>query len=299
MMADTVTSRDAASGEISRDGSYVDWPCAIAGAVVSSAVSFVLFTFGSGIGLSIVSPWSGAGSSMVTFAILATLFTVVVQVSAFAAGGYLAGRMRRPWNDSKSTEIEYRDGVHGALVWAVGALLGALILAATAGGLARGAVDVSSAARSGNSSTDMSAYAIDGLLRSNRVPEALNVPGQGQGSDALRLEIGRLMAGAARGDFNPADRTYLAQLVASRTGLSQAEAEARVDQTISKAKAVADKARKGGIIAAFLAAASLMAGLVAAWSAAMIGGSHRDQGIIWRGLARHEAATVTRAAVRR
>ncbi len=76
-----------------------------------------------------------------------------------------------------------------------------------------------------------------------------------------------LMGGFARGDIQARDREYLAKLVAARTGLSQQEAQARVDQTITEAREAAaraeteariaaDKARKAGILAAFLAAAS-------------------------------------------
>jgi hypothetical protein len=117
--------------------------------------------------------------------------------------------------------------------------------------------------------------------------------------DLGRGEIERLLAGSlARGEIVNADRTYLAQLIASRTGLTEPEAAVRIDQAVVTIKATADRARKTGILAAFLAAASLLAGLVAAWSAAMIGGTHRDQGIIWKGLARRELPTPTRPAPR-
>jgi hypothetical protein len=298
-MADTIMTRDAAPSNNQRDGSYIDWPCALAGAAIAGAVSFVLFTFGSGIGLSIVSPWAGIGSSMMTAAVLATLFAVLVQVGAFAAGGYLAGRMRRPWNDTKPAEVEYRDGVHGALVWAVGVLFGAVIVAMTAGGITRGAADVGAmAARSASTSTDTTTYAIDGLFRSNIPYDPNRDPDQQSG--AMRAEAGRLLAaGIGRGEMSLADRTYLSQLVANRTGLTMPEAVMRVDQAIVTAKATVDRARKAGVLAAFLAAASLLAGLVAAWSAALTGGAHRDQGTIWRGFARHHVPTVTPAAQRR
>jgi hypothetical protein len=298
-MADTVMIREATPSDNQREGSYIDWPCALAGAAIAGAISFVLFTFGSGIGLSIVSPWAGTGSSMMTVAVLATLFAVLVQVGAFAAGGYLAGRMRRPWNGTKPAEVEYRDGVHGALVWAVGVLFGALLLAMTAGGVTRGAADAGMmAAQTASTSTEPTTYAIDGLFRSNIPYDPNRDPGQQSG--AIRAEAGRLLAtGVGRGEMSMADRTYLAQLVANRTGLTMPEAVLRVDQAIITAKATVDRARKAGILAAFLAAASLLAGLVAAWSAALTGGAHRDQGIIWRGFARHDVPTDMRVAQRR
>ena len=38
-------------------GAYVDWPAIVAGAVIASAISFVLFAFGTAVGLSITSPY--------------------------------------------------------------------------------------------------------------------------------------------------------------------------------------------------------------------------------------------------
>ena len=49
--------------------------------------------------------------------------------------------------------------------------------------------------------------------------------------EAVRAEAGRIFAAnTVTGEFNADDRAYLAQVVASETGLPQAEAEARVDQ---------------------------------------------------------------------
>ena len=63
----------------------------------------------------------------------------------------------------------------------------------------------------------------------------------------------------------PADRTYLAQLAAQRTGLSQADAEKRVDEMMAqvdaaatKVREAADAARKAGLSATFAAFLSLL-----------------------------------------
>jgi hypothetical protein len=85
---------------------------------------------------------------------------------------------------------------------------------------------------------------------------------------------------AARGDLSPADKSYLAQLVAQQTGLPTQEAEARVTQVSNEAaritKEAADKARKAAVAAGFLTAASLLLSLAAAWWGAQRGGHHRD-----------------------
>src|SRR5687768_5399427 len=52
-MAITPTAVDVSVGDNAR---YVDWTAIFAGAVLASAISFVLFTFGAGLGLSLTSP---------------------------------------------------------------------------------------------------------------------------------------------------------------------------------------------------------------------------------------------------
>ena len=272
----------AASPHAARDGSYVDWPCAMAGSVTAAAVAFVLLTFGSGIGLSIVSPLRGTGLSTVTLAVLTSLWVVVAQVGAFATGGYLAGRMRRPWTDAKAEEVEFRDGVHGVLVWAVGVAIGAVLFTSAVAGTTRMTTDAGTAGAGRSSISDTNAAVVDALFRSTTPP-------QSGSSNEHRAEAGRiLITGIGRSNMAAADRSYLVQLVAARTGLSRPEAEQRVELVITSAQVAADRARKAGVVAAFLAAASLLAGCAAAWSAAQLGGMHRDQGLIWRGFARHE-----------
>lgn len=274
--------RGAATPQATREGSYVDWPCAMAGSVTAAAVAFVLLTFGSGIGLSIVSPLSGSGLSTVTLAVLTSLWVVVAQAGAFATGGYLAGRMRRPWTDAKPEEVEFRDGVHGGLVWAVGVAIGAFLFATAVAGASRIAADAGIAAAGRTSMSEANSAVINSLFRSTRPP-------QSESGTEYRAEAGRiLITGVGRSTMAAADRSYLAQLVAARTGLSQPEAEQRVDQVVASAKAAAERVRKAGVVAAFLAAASLLAGCAAAWCAAQLGGMHRDQGLIWRGFARHD-----------
>lgn len=85
----------------------------------------------------------------------------------------------------------------------------------------------------------------------------------------------------------PEDKTYIAQLIAQRTGLSQQEAEKRVDDTIAKAKAAmdeaatkakqaADAARKAGAGLALWSFIAMLIGAFVASYAATIGGRHRD-----------------------
>jgi len=95
---------------------------------------------------------------------------------------------------------------------------------------------------------------------------------------ASRAEVTRLW-GSSIGenrDLGPADRTYLAQVVAARTGLSQADAEKRIDQVVNEAKAAADHLRRGLATLSFWTAAALLFGAFAASLAAVEGGQLRD-----------------------
>ncbi|HEY9347214.1 MAG TPA: hypothetical protein VIQ53_17975, partial [Inquilinus sp.] len=87
----------------------------------------------------------------------------------------------------------------------------------------------------------------------------------------------------AAGSLPPADKTYLAQLVAQRTGLSQADAEKRVDEVVAqidaaaaKAREAADAARKAGLSTAFAAFLALLIGAFIAAVSASLGGHLRD-----------------------
>ena len=109
------------------DIGYVDWPAIFAGTALAVALSFVLLTFGSAIGLSVTSFEAGEGVSLRWLGIASGIWFLWVAVTCFAAGGYLAGRMRRPVPGSSVDEVEVRDGANGLVVWAMGALVGAML----------------------------------------------------------------------------------------------------------------------------------------------------------------------------
>ena len=75
--------------------SGVSWAAIFAGAVVACALTLVLLTFGTGLGLTLVSPWAGAGVSATTFKITTGLYLIVIAMIASSLGGYLAGRLGR------------------------------------------------------------------------------------------------------------------------------------------------------------------------------------------------------------
>jgi hypothetical protein len=268
--------------------SYLDWPAVFAGAVVASAISLVLVTFGSAIGLSLTSPFDNTGMSAVGLAIALGLWLVWVQVSSFMAGGYVTGRMRRRAYDATEHESDVRDGMHGLVMWGTGVLVGALFLALSAGGAATTAATAAGGAaqaaveKMANAAQGTNPFspAVDTAFRSSR-PEA------GNSADARNEAMAIVARGVANGDIPEADRTYLTQVIAARTNVPEDEAKTRVDTMITNAQQAAEEAKQKAqrakhfaVIAAFLAAASLAISAAAAFWAAGMGGRHRDEGTV-------------------
>ena len=276
-MIDTVVIQPGVdTGEPSVAG--VSWAAVAAGAVVSCALTLVVLAFGIGLGLSVVSPWSGSGVSATTFKIGTGLYLVVIAMLSSSVGGYIAGRLRSRWIGVQGDEVYFRDTAHGFIAWALATVLGAVLLASPAahllGGTAAGVTQ--GAAASAGRAGPMDGY-VDTLLRSD--PAAAPNSGQNSGNAAdSRGEMVRLFTSSFRngGDLKPADREYVAKVVAARTGLSQADAEKRVNDVVTQAKADADAARKAAEQLAFWLTASLLIGAFCASLAATEGGGLRD-----------------------
>lgn len=275
--------------------SYVDWAAVIAGIVLASAISLVLLAFGTAIGLSFTNFRTFEGVAPIWVAIAAASWLLWVEVSSFMAGGYLAGRMRRRFNDATEHESDVRDGAHGLLVWAGALVVGAIIatggVSAVASAIGSAASTVTNAAATvaddAGEAVDGNAYFVDQLFR---LPEGTTAP-PATGTD-YRAEAARIFAQSAiSGSTSDADRLYLAQLVAANTGLTTEEATARVNEVETavanartEALEVAEAARKTAVIAAFLTAASLLVSAVGAYWAAMKGGNHRDKATVFAGV---------------
>jgi uncharacterized membrane-anchored protein YitT (DUF2179 family) len=120
--------------------SGVSWAAVIAGAFVAAALSLILLSLGTGMGLSSVSPWSNIAASASTISRAAIVWLILIQIIASAMGGYLAGRLRTKWATIHTDEVYFRDTAHGFLVWAVGLVVTASFLAAAATSMIGGAV---------------------------------------------------------------------------------------------------------------------------------------------------------------
>src|ERR1035437_9780029 len=277
-MIDTVVIQPGAeTGEPSVAG--VSWAAVAAGAIVSCALTLVVLAFGIGLGLSVVSPWGGSGVSATTFKIGTGLYLVVIAMLSSSIGGYIAGRLRSRWIGVHDDEVYFRDTAHGFVAWALATVLGAVLLASPAsnllGGAAAGVTQgaVSSASRTG----PMDGY-VDTLLRSDAPAAQNSGQNSGNASDS-RGEMVRLFTSSLRNggaDLKPADRQYVSKVVAARTGLSQADADKRVNDVVTQAKADMDAARKAAAQLAFWLAAALLIGAFCASLAATEGGGLRD-----------------------
>lgn len=253
--------------------SYVDWSPIVVGAVAAAALSFVLLTAGAAIGLSIVSPYPSQsfGKSAAT---LATAWMLVVSIGSFLVGGYLAGRLRMTWGEGHPDEVEFRDGVHGFLVWSLSILLGGLLT------VLAGSSTTLLGMQSGKSPTyaiersSVLAPTVDALLRN--VSTTAGQPA----APELRDEVTRLLVTAvAVGPMSGADKAYLAQIVSQRGGLPAADADKRVNDALAESRRAIDDARHVTVLVGLVTTTALLFGLAATWYAAQRGGHHRDHNI--------------------
>src|SRR5690606_23805517 len=111
-----------------------------------------------------------------------------------------------------------------ALSSAIGTGVQAASTVASGAALGASAGATSSTGESG--ATDATSYFVDALFRPAD-PTRLAAPGVEGDASAAAQASRILIASAAAGEVSAEDRTYLGQLVAARTGLSEADATAR------------------------------------------------------------------------
>jgi hypothetical protein len=268
------TTSGAYSGEASWNreshSSGVSWAAVIAGAFVAAALSLTLLALGAGFGLLTVSPWSNAGVSASTVGAAAIIWLIVIEIVASGVGGWLAGRLRTKWAAIHTHEVYFRDTAHGFLVWAVAVVISAAFLGSAASAMVGGA------AMSAESGGPENPYFVDMLFR----PETggAGSPAVNADDSALRGEAAVILANALRqSDTAAADRTYLAQMVSKRTGLSEGGAAARVDEVVRQAREAADAARKATARLLLWTFLALLIGAFCASYAATLGGRQRDE----------------------
>ena len=297
------------------NGSAISWGSIFAGAAAAAVLSLILLLLGAGLGLSSISPWANNGVSADTFGLSTIVWITVTQIIASGMGGYLAGRLRTRWAVVHNDEVYFRDTAHGFLAWTVATLATVALLTSAIGGILSTAASLTSgvattaavagaaASQTGeskaggssvNAATDQFGYFVDSLFRKDSaVATASSVENNPVNNDSPKpeiptLEITRIFINAMDAKTLPAeDVTHVGQLVATTTGLTQQEAEKRVNDVYSSlqkkkadvelaAKQAAEKARKATIYATLWLFVSLLIGAFSASLAATWGGRRRD-----------------------
>jgi hypothetical protein len=294
--------------------SAVSWSAILAGAAGAAALSLILLILGTGLGLSSVSPWSNRGASATTFGVSTIVWLTFTQLAASGMGGYLAGRLRTRWTSTHTDEVYFRDTAHGFLAWAIATMVTAGLLTSAIGSIlgtganaagavadAAGTATVAAAApvAAGTAKTAGSdagnGYFVDSLFRqaptaadAASAPKATTSSGVPADASQSTAEAGRILTSGLEAGALPADDVhYLGQMVSQKTGLSQADAEMRVNDDFAKMKAKADKAkadakdsadraRSASAYAALWLFVSLLVGAFFASLAATFGGRQRD-----------------------
>jgi hypothetical protein len=253
--------------------SAVSWAAILAGAVVAAAISLLLMVMATGLDLA-----STQAASATSVTAITAIALIVIQWISAASGGYITGRLRTKWVGTHTHEVFFRDTAHGFITWAVATLIVASALASAASSLVGASVHAvasgvaSSAPHSNAARGSVTAYDLDALFRSAASHDAKSSP-----VEDARAQTGRILAsGLLAGDVPSADRAYIAQLVAAQAGISEAEAQRRVDDTVAQAKTLERKARKAAEMTSIFTALSMLVGAFIACVSAALGGRLRD-----------------------
>ena len=295
--------------------SAVSWGAIFAGAAAAASLALMLLMLGAGLGLTSISPWENQGLAAGTVGIAAIAWLTFTQIVASGMGGYLAGRLRTNWVDTHTNEIYFRDTAHGFLTWAVALLVSAVLLTTTISSLIGGSAKVIGSVAGGATATAVNnagegssmlskssmEYFTRSLFRaSGSTPAgnsnasgndvmAMNQPAPPKAESPAQLaEVTGIFANSIYSGALPKDDlTYVAQLVSQNTGISQQEAEQRVQAVYDKAQAnlkeakdkaqqAADAARKTTSYVTLWSFISLLIGAFVASLCATYGGRQRD-----------------------
>ncbi|MGE5985382.1 hypothetical protein ACQJ21_04120 [Klebsiella michiganensis] len=295
--------------------SAVSWGAIFAGAAAAASLALMLLMLGAGLGLTSISPWENQGLAAGTVGIAAIAWLTFTQIVASGMGGYLAGRLRTKWVDTHTNEIYFRDTAHGFLTWAVALLVSAVLLTTTISSLIGGSAKVVGSIAGGATATAVNnagegssmlskssmEYFTRSLFRaSGSTPAgnsnasgndvmAMNQPAPPKAESPAQLaEVTGIFANSIYSGALPQDDlTYVAQLVSQNTGISQQEAEQRVQAVYDKAQAnvkeakekaqqAADAARKTTSYVTLWSFISLLIGAFVASLCATYGGRQRD-----------------------
>jgi hypothetical protein len=264
-------SMESTARPLAEQYSDIRWGAVIAGAIAAAALAFVLHAFALGIGFSVSSTAPTWRDASIALVFASGLYLVLVALASYSFGGYVAARACRPTAAGTVEGGEFRDGLHGLIVWGIATLLAGLLAVGATQVVSR---LVASPGSSGGPATSVSgenliAYDLDRLFRGSET--------RGQNMTYDRAEAARILftASGHRG-LQQDDRAYLVRMVAATTGAAQPDAERRVNEVVASAHDSIARARRSGVVLAFMTAAAALLGAVAAWFSAVEAGRHRD-----------------------
>jgi hypothetical protein len=260
--------------------SAISWAAISAGTAVAISITLVLLILGSGLGLASFTPSARNVASSGSLAALAIVWIVVVQWLSAAFGGYVTGRLRTRWVGTHAHEVFFRDTAHGLVTWAVATAIVALVVGSATSSVLSGGIHAATTTASGAAQGaaanvqggSVAPYDVDALFRttSGDVNSSASAEGRGEATSILAR-------GLTTGGVPDVDRTYLATLVATRTGISPADAQKRVDEVVARARQESEAARKAAATTSLLTALAMMIGAFVACAAAALGGHERDR----------------------
>jgi hypothetical protein len=264
-------SMDTPARPLAEQYSDIRWGAVIAGAIAAAGLAFVLHAFALGIGFSVSSTAPTWRDASIALVFASGLYLVLVALASYSLGGYVAARAYRPAAAGTIESGEFRDGLHGLIVWALATLLTALLALGATQALSRLAAPSGASAGPAASvgGENLIAYDLDRLFRGAET--------RGQNITYDRAEAARILftASSHRG-LQQDDRAYLVRLVSTVTGAAAPDAERRVNEVVTSAHDNIARARRSGVVLAFMLAAAALLGAVAAWYAAVEAGRHRD-----------------------
>lgn len=248
----------------------IEWGPVIGGAIAAAALLSVLQGFAAAIGLSVSSAsptWRDASFALI---LLSGLYLLLTALVSYAFGAYVAGRMRMRLGSGAASEIAFRDGMHGLLVWALATLLAAVLALSLAAMTSRLAAPSGAVASTSVAGENIIAFDLDRLFRGERRPPAADL-------SQARTEAARiLMTSSSHTGMRADDRAYLVRMTSAYTGLSAADADKRVMEVSGAAREDINRARRAAAILAFMVAAAALVGAAVAWYAAVAAGRHRE-----------------------
>ncbi len=262
----------------------VAWGAILAGVAAALITQLLLNMLGVGVGAAALDIGKGADNSGTAFSIGAGIWWVVAGVIAAGVGGLTAGRLAGA--APKGTAAW-----HGLVTWCVTTLIVVYLLSSAVGGILGGAFNVlgsvaNGAGRAAASTASGVASVTDGDTIGNQVKQ-LVYP---NGAQTVQADVTSYLKASIAGDQSSAQaaKSRAVDGLARSTGITPAEAQARIDRAeasarqqyeVAKDKATraADAARSGVAKASILGFFALLLGAVASWFAGAAGAAQHER----------------------